>query len=137
MKKFFSLLIIVLLISSCQDANKNLKDGLYAQIETNKGTIITQLDYDKAPKQSLKRSFECDQCGYNCSRSGSLIVHKRIHTKEKPFQCDQCNYKCAQSSHLIIHKRIHTGVKPYECNQCDMKFTQSGTLKVHERIHTK
>jgi len=34
---------------SCKEEKNNLPDGLYAQIETNKGTIIVQLDYDKTP----------------------------------------------------------------------------------------
>jgi peptidylprolyl isomerase len=36
-------------LSSCKDEKNNLPDGLFAQIETNKGTIIVQLDYEKAP----------------------------------------------------------------------------------------
>jgi len=47
--------IVVLLIAlstvftSCKDEHKNLKDGLYAEIETSKGTILLELDYKKAP----------------------------------------------------------------------------------------
>lgn len=47
--------IVVLLIAlstvfaSCKDEHKNLKDGLYAEIETSKGTILLELEYKKAP----------------------------------------------------------------------------------------
>lgn len=51
MKKniLFLLMLTVITISCKKDEKNNLPDGLYAQIETNKGTIIVQLDYDKAP----------------------------------------------------------------------------------------
>ena len=49
MKKIINLCFILLLFASCKETNNNLKDGLYAQIETNKGVIVAQLDYEKAP----------------------------------------------------------------------------------------
>ncbi|MDR6843685.1 peptidylprolyl isomerase [Flavobacterium granuli] len=50
MKKniLFALLLITTLIS-CNKEHNNLPDGLYAEIETNKGNILLQLDYKKAP----------------------------------------------------------------------------------------
>ena len=50
MKK--SILFVLLVITSfysCKEDKNNLPDGLYAKIETNKGTIIVQLEYEKAP----------------------------------------------------------------------------------------
>jgi cyclophilin family peptidyl-prolyl cis-trans isomerase len=44
----FVLLLITALIS-CNKEHNNLPDGLYAEIETNKGSILLELDYKKAP----------------------------------------------------------------------------------------
>lgn len=51
MKKTVSILLAVLaiLFAGCKDEHKNLKDGLYAEIETSKGIILLKLDYKKAP----------------------------------------------------------------------------------------
>jgi cyclophilin family peptidyl-prolyl cis-trans isomerase len=52
MKKSILIAFATLLFTSlysCKEEKNNLPDGLYAQIETNKGTIIVQLDYEKTP----------------------------------------------------------------------------------------
>jgi peptidylprolyl isomerase len=48
-KNVLFVLAIIATFYSCKEENNNLPDGLYAKIETNKGEIIVQLDYDKAP----------------------------------------------------------------------------------------
>lgn len=50
MKKRISLLLLVIAtFFSCNDQHNDLADGLYAEIETTKGTILLQLEYQKAP----------------------------------------------------------------------------------------
>lgn len=52
MRKAFSLLSILsafLFISSCNAANNDLGDGLFAKINTTKGSIIVQLEFEKTP----------------------------------------------------------------------------------------
>ncbi|MFV8465167.1 peptidylprolyl isomerase [Flavobacterium sp. LB1P62] len=50
MKKSFLLVFLVIAsFYSCKEEHNNLPDGLYAKIETNKGEIIVQLDFEKAP----------------------------------------------------------------------------------------
>jgi peptidylprolyl isomerase len=42
-------LIVIALFSSCKEEHSELNDGLYADIETNKGNIIVELNFEKAP----------------------------------------------------------------------------------------
>lgn len=48
-KQIFLFLSVVILFCSCKDEHSKLPDGLYADIETSKGNIIVQLDFEKAP----------------------------------------------------------------------------------------
>ena len=50
MKKLILLLFAVAIFSACEDAAyKNLEDGIYADIDTDKGKIIVELYSDEAP----------------------------------------------------------------------------------------
>jgi cyclophilin family peptidyl-prolyl cis-trans isomerase len=48
-KSFLFLLLVLTTLYSCKEEHNTLPDGLYAKIETNKGEIIVQLDFEKAP----------------------------------------------------------------------------------------
>ena len=48
-KKILFVCLVIASLYSCKEEHNNLPDGLYAKIETNKGDIIVQLDFDKAP----------------------------------------------------------------------------------------
>lgn len=50
MKKMTSLILsLVALVSSCTSQKSDLPDGLYADIKTDKGNIVVELEYKKAP----------------------------------------------------------------------------------------
>jgi peptidylprolyl isomerase len=50
MKKRIGLFVLVMAtLFSCKDEHSNLSDGLYAEIETSKGAILVQLEFEKTP----------------------------------------------------------------------------------------
>ena len=48
-KQIFLCLAAITALLSCQNEHSKLPDGLYADIETSKGTIILKLDFERAP----------------------------------------------------------------------------------------
>ncbi|WP_281323573.1 peptidylprolyl isomerase [Flavobacterium aestivum] len=48
-KNILFVLLLTASLFSCNKEHSNLPDGLYAEIETNKGNILLELDYKKAP----------------------------------------------------------------------------------------
>ena len=49
MKKIFLRLIALTVIISCKTQHPDLESGLYADLQTSKGSILLKLAYDKAP----------------------------------------------------------------------------------------
>ncbi len=48
-KKISLIIVLIVTLISCKDKHSNLKEGLYAEIETNKGSILVQLEFEKTP----------------------------------------------------------------------------------------
>ncbi|XP_051560459.1 zinc finger protein 184-like isoform X2 [Myxocyprinus asiaticus] len=84
-----------------------------------------------------ERLHSCTLCGKRFSHPSRLKRHQSIHMEEKPFRCLHCGKQFSDPSNLKKHVNVHTGEKPYGCSQCGKMFNQSSNLKTHMKIHTR
>nr|XP_005160138.1 zinc finger protein 239 isoform X2 [Danio rerio] len=84
-----------------------------------------------------ERLHNCTLCGKRFSQASSLKRHHSIHRGEKPFRCQHCGKHFSDQSNLKKHVTVHTGEKPYGCSLCGKMFNQSSNLKTHMKIHTR
>ena len=129
-------------LSSCKQAS--LKNSCNV-IQTPKGDIYqcktcslmftTTATYNKHCRKcgTTKRIYSCNICSKLFNDKKVMVVHRRIHTGEKPFQCAYCMQTFSDNSCKTKHERTHTKERPYQCEECGFRFTQSGNLKRHKR----
>ncbi|XP_077149601.1 uncharacterized protein LOC143814865 isoform X2 [Ranitomeya variabilis] len=86
-------------------------------------------------KRPTHKRFQCVRCEKSFHCRSHLIMHQRVHTRERPYVCE-CGKTFTQSSSLFRHQRAHRGERPFVCTDCGKTFTQSSYLLIHQRTHT-
>ncbi|MFD1604882.1 peptidylprolyl isomerase [Flavobacterium artemisiae] len=124
MKKIILLLLIAISsFYSCKDEHSNLPDGLYADIETNKGHIIVELDYKKAP--ITVANFVTLAEGKN-----EFVTHENL--KNKPFFNGLKFHRVIENFMIQTGDPLGTGSGDtgykFKDEFSDLKFDKAGVL---------
>ena len=70
------------------------------------------------------KSIICDVCKKSFKCKSQLIVHKRIHSGQKPYNCEVCDKSFSQKNSVKRHMLVHSGKKEIQCYVCGKYFSQ-------------
>ncbi|XP_067636561.1 zinc finger protein ZFP2-like isoform X2 [Eurosta solidaginis] len=81
------------------------------------------------------KQHSCNFCNKRFRDTGSLKVHERTHTGERPYLCPECGKSFIEEGTLKQHRLRHGEDKLYECPYCPLRFRCSNNVSKHKLIH--
>ncbi|XP_065418420.1 zinc finger protein 692 isoform X3 [Chrysemys picta bellii] len=94
------------------------------------------LNHHKKYQHVHQKTFTCSEpsCGKSFNFKKHLKEHEKLHSDKRDYICEYCARPFRTSSNLIIHRRIHTGEKPIQyafrrCFSCLVSPSREGTNK--------
>lgn len=117
------------------DQHKAIHTDKYACQECGKRhTSIQVLQTHVERAHSDVRRYDCPVCINKSYKTAvSLRQHMATHSHGKKYVCEFCNKGFVRKDHMLIHRRIHTGEKPYQCVNCLKRFNDNASFCRHKK----
>ncbi|XP_031639674.1 zinc finger and BTB domain-containing protein 49-like, partial [Contarinia nasturtii] len=106
--------------------------GVHVPPNQRNETKSTDAEHQKGSTSNGKSNTKCEFCNYVAYPS-QLIVHRRIHTGEKPFICKICAKGFTRTYVLKTHMRTHANKFPFHCSICRQGFAVKWEKETHEK----
>ena len=109
----------------CAICGKSFSDDETLQIKT----------LDEAHKEKIE--YYCKTCCNNFSpQDKSKNRYDFSLVKKKPvYKCEICHKRFISTQHLILHRKVHSVERPYNCKVCKDSFENNFQLVQHQRVH--
>ncbi|XP_071955373.1 uncharacterized protein [Antedon mediterranea] len=91
----------------------------------------------KNHKKTTCKTYDCNLCDMKFSENSHLKKHVRNnHMNGKPHKCEFCEERFVKKCELLVHERIHGKEKVFQCEICLKRYSSRKSLKCHQQVHT-
>lgn len=92
-----------------------------------------KLNIHERDHEDRKMELVCGYCKKRIRGTVPLKKHiAMVHEAKPQFPCEYCTKIFKRKETLLVHRRIHTGEKPFRCSHCPYASETKGNLKAHQ-----